>query len=195
MSVQAVASGRYQVERTLGHGGMAAVYLAHDRELDRPVALKVLAEHLADDDAFRRRFIREAKLAARLSHANVVQVYDTGEEAGRPYIVMECVAGETLARVLERRHKLPVREVREIGRQAALGLEHAHAAGLIHRDVKPQNLLVRDDGVLKIADFGIARAAEVSHLTELGTILGTAAYLAPEQARREAAKRRGRAGS
>jgi serine/threonine-protein kinase len=162
---------------------MASVYLARDRELDRPVALKVLAEQFVDDDAFRRRFIREARLAARLSHANVVQVYDTGEEDGRPYIVMEYVSGETLADVLARRRKLPVRETVDVGRQAALGLERAHAAGLIHRDVKPQNLLIRDDGVVKIADFGIARAAEVSRLTELGTVLGTAAYLAPEQAR------------
>jgi serine/threonine protein kinase len=183
--VHAVASGRYRVEQTLGHGGMASVYLARDRELDRPVALKVLAEQYADDDAFRRRFMREARLAARLSHANVVQVYDTGEEDGRPFIVMEYVRGETLADVLAHRRKLLVREVADIGRQAAHGLEHAHVAGLVHRDVKPHNLLVRDDGAVKIADFGIARAAEVSRLTELGTVLGTAAYLAPEQARGE----------
>jgi serine/threonine-protein kinase len=183
LSVQAVASGRYRVERTLGHGGMAAVYLARDRELDRPVALKVLAEHLADDETFRGRFVREARLAARLSHANVVQVYDTGEQDGRPYIVMEYVPGETLAQVLAHRRKLPADEVVEIGRQAARGLEHAHAAGLVHRDVKPQNLIVRDDGVVKIADFGIARAAEATKMTQLGTVLGTAAYLAPEQAR------------
>jgi serine/threonine-protein kinase len=162
---------------------MASVYLARDRELDRPVALKVLAEQFVEDDAFRRRFMREARLAARLSNANVVQVYDTGEEDGRPYIVMEYVSGETLADVLARRRSLPVREAMDVGRQAALGLEHAHKAGLVHRDVKPQNLLIRDDGAVKIADFGIARAAEVSRLTELGTVLGTAAYLAPEQAR------------
>jgi serine/threonine-protein kinase len=185
LSVQAVAGGRYRVEQTLGHGGMASVYLARDSELDRPVALKVLAEQYADDGAFRRRFVREARLAARLSHANVVQVYDTGEEGGRPYIIMEYVPGETLADLFEHRHKLPVRDVVGTGRQAALGLEHAHAAGLVHRDVKPQNLLIRDDGAVKIADFGIARAAEASRLTELGTVLGTAAYLAPEQARGE----------
>jgi eukaryotic-like serine/threonine-protein kinase len=183
--VHAVGSGRYRVEQTLGHGGMASVYLARDRELDRPVALKVLAEQYADDDAFRRRFMREARLAARLSHANVVQVYDTGEEDGRPFIVMEYVRGETLADVLARRRKLPASEAAAIGRQAAHGLGHAHVAGLVHRDVKPHNLLVRDDGAVKIADFGIARAAEVSRLTELGTVLGTAAYLAPEQARGE----------
>ncbi len=182
MSVDAVAAGRYRIERLLGHGGMASVYLARDRELDRPVALKLLAEHLVGDETFRERFVREARLAARLSHANVVQVYDVGEEDDRPFIVMEFVPGATLAAVLAQRGKLPVDEAVEIARQAALGLQSAHAAGLIHRDIKPQNLLVRDDGVVKIADFGIARAAEASRMTQLGTVLGTAAYLAPEQA-------------
>jgi serine/threonine protein kinase len=182
LSVEAVAAGRYRVERLLGHGGMASVYLARDGELDRPVALKLLAEHLADDQIFRERFVREARLAARLSHANVVQVYDAGEENDRPFIVMEFVPGKTLAEILTARGKLPVAEAVEIARQGALGLESAHAAGLIHRDIKPQNLLVREDGVVKIADFGIARAAEGSHVTQLGTVLGTAAYLAPEQA-------------
>ena len=177
-----LVDGRYRLERVLGRGGMATVYLGRDEELDRPVALKILAEHLAHDDAFRKRFVREAKLAARLSHPNVVQVYDAGEQDDRPYIVMEHVSGETLAHVLAMRGKLPPREAAEIGRQTALGLEDAHAAGLVHRDVKPQNVLVREDGVVKIADFGIARAAEASRLTQLGTVLGTAAYLAPEQA-------------
>jgi serine/threonine protein kinase len=182
LSVEAVAAGRYRVERTLGHGGMASVYLAHDAELDRPVALKVLAEHLTDDDAFRRRFLREARLAARLSHANVVQVYDAGEQDDRPFIVMEFVPGVTLAEMLAETGHLPFREAAGIAHQAALGLDSAHAAGLVHRDIKPQNLLVRGDGVVKIADFGIARAAELSHMTQLGTVLGTAAYLSPEQA-------------
>jgi serine/threonine-protein kinase len=173
------------VERLIGYGGMAGVYLAHDRELDRPVALKLLAEHLADDDAFRARFVREARIAARLSHPNVVQVYDTGEEEGRPFIVMEYVPGETLAKLLERHGALSPAEATPIAKQAALGLQHAHDSGLIHRDIKPQNLLVRTDGVVKITDFGIARALEASKLTQLGTVLGTAAYLAPEQARGE----------
>jgi serine/threonine protein kinase len=161
---------------------MATVHRARDSELGRPVALKLLAENLADDKAFRKRFVREGRLAARLSHPNVVQVYDVGESDGRPYIVMEYVPGETLASVLARRRKLPPSEAAGLAHQAALGLQAAHEAGLVHRDVKPQNLIVRDDGVLKIADFGIARAAEATRLTELGTILGTAAYLAPEQA-------------
>ncbi len=183
MSVETVAAGRYRIERVLGHGGMASVYVARDAELDRPVALKILADRLADDREFRRRFLREARLAARLSHANVVQVYDAGEDDKRPFIVMEYVDGVSLAEILAERGKLPVAEAAHIARQAALGLQSAHDADLVHRDVKPQNLLVRDDGVVKIADFGIARAAELSRVTQAGTVLGTAAYLAPEQAR------------
>jgi eukaryotic-like serine/threonine-protein kinase len=182
LSVESVAGGRYRLERALGHGGMASVFLCSDTELDRPVAVKLLAENLAGDPSFRERFVREAQLAAGLSHPNVVSVYDAGEEAGRPYIVMECVEGETLADVLVRRKRLPTQEAVGLALQACRGLEHAHAAGLVHRDVKPQNLLLGSDGVLKIADFGIARAAEATALTQVGTVLGTAAYLAPEQA-------------
>ena len=172
-----LAAGRYAIERELGRGGMATVYVARDQELQRPVAVKLLAEHLAADDTFRRRFLREARLAGRLSHPNVVQVFDAGDPDGRPFIVMEYVPGRTLADC----GKLPPARVAELGRQACAGLQHAHAAGLVHRDVKPGNLLLRDDGVLKIADFGIARAAETTRHTQAGTILGTAAYLAPEQ--------------
>jgi serine/threonine-protein kinase len=161
---------------------MASVLLARDAELDRPVAIKLLADNLADDESFRRRFVREARLAARLSHPNIVKVYDAGEDSGRPYIVMELVDGETLADVVASRGRLPPAEAVDLALQICAGLEHAHAAGLVHRDVKPQNLLVRPDGVVKIADFGIARAAEATRLTQVGTILGTVAYLAPEQA-------------
>jgi serine/threonine-protein kinase len=175
------AEGRYRIERTLGSGGMAVVYLAHDEELRRLVAIKVLAEHLSGDSAFRERFLQESRLASRLSHPNVVQVYDAGEAAGRPYIVMEYVEGDTLAE----RGKLAYEDAVPLALQACAGLQHAHAAGLVHRDVKPANLLVREDDVLKIADFGIARAAELTRLTQHGTVLGTAAYLAPEQAEGE----------
>jgi eukaryotic-like serine/threonine-protein kinase len=161
---------------------MASVYLGRDTELHRPVAIKLLAENLAGDESFRQRFVREARVAAGLSHPNVVSVYDAGEEAGRPYIVMECVEGETLADVLGRRRRLPTDEAVRLALQVCQGLEHAHAAGLVHRDVKPQNLLLGRDGTLKVADFGIARAAEPTALTQAGTILGTAAYLPPEQA-------------
>jgi eukaryotic-like serine/threonine-protein kinase len=172
-----LAAGRYRVERELGHGGMATVYLARDEQLDRLVALKLLPEQLADDETFHARFFREARLAARLGHPNVVHVFDAGEADSRPYIVMEYVPGLSLAEY----RKLPPGRVAELGVQACAGLQHAHDAGLIHRDVKPANLLLRDDGVLKVADFGIARAVESTRHTQAGTLLGTAAYLAPEQ--------------
>ena len=182
MTAETLAGGRYRVERTLGRGGMALVVLARDEELDRPVAIKLLAEQLALDAGLRERFLREARHAAALAHPNVVQVFDAGEDEGRPYIVMECVEGETLADVLARRHRLPWREAVGLALQVCAGLQHAHDAGLVHRDVKPQNLLLRADGTLKLVDFGIARAAEATRLTQAGTILGTAAYLSPEQA-------------
>jgi serine/threonine-protein kinase len=175
---EALAGGRYRIERTLGYGGMATVFLAHDDDLRRPVALKVLAEHIAGDETLRRRFLREARLAARLSHPNVVQVYDAGEADGQPYLVMEYVPGRTLAGS----GKLPASEAVQLMLQACAGLQHAHEAGLVHRDLKPANLLLREDGVLKITDFGIAQAADSTRLTQVGTVLGTAAYLAPEQA-------------
>jgi serine/threonine protein kinase len=177
-----VLAARYRIEQLLGQGGMASVYLAHDDELDRPVALKILADNLAGDATFRDRFEREARHAARLSHPNVVRVFDVGESEGRPFIVMEYVEGDTLADELVRHGALPPARAVELALQICSGLEAAHASGLVHRDVKPRNLLLRPDGVLKIADFGIARAAESTRLTEIGTILGTAAYLAPEQA-------------
>jgi eukaryotic-like serine/threonine-protein kinase len=175
---ETLAAGRYRIERALGHGGMAVVYLAYDEELHRQVAVKVLAAHLTGDDNFRARFLQESRLASRLSHPNVVQVYDAGEAEGSPYIVMEYVPGKTVAQ----RGKLSYAEAVPLGLQACAGLQHAHSAGLVHRDVKPANLLVREDDVLKVADFGIARTAELTRLTQHGTVLGTAAYLSPEQA-------------
>jgi serine/threonine protein kinase len=182
LSIQELAGGRYRTEEVLGRGGMAAVYSARDGELDRLVAVKVLAEHLADTPGFRERFLREAKLAAQLSHPNIVQVFDVGEEDGLPFIVMECVEGSTLADEAKQRGPLNAAEVVDLALQICGGLEHAHAAGLVHRDIKPQNLLLRPDGTVKIADFGIARAAETTKLTQAGSVLGTAAYLSPEQA-------------
>jgi serine/threonine protein kinase len=182
LSAQALANGRYRIEDVLGRGGMASVYLARDGELERPVAIKVLAEHLADTPDFHDRFLREARLAAQLSHPNIVQVFDVGEDNGRPFIVMECVEGATLADEMKERGKLEPAEVVDLALQICGGLEHAHAAGLVHRDIKPQNLLLRADGTVKIADFGIARAAETTRLTQIGSVLGTAAYLSPEQA-------------
>jgi serine/threonine protein kinase len=178
-------AGRYELVRLLGHGAMATVDLAHDVELDRQVALKRLAENLARDEDLERRFLREARLAARLSHPNVVRVFDVGEDDGRPFIAMEYVEGETLAELIARRGRLPAAEVARLGTQMCAGLAAAHAAGLVHRDVKPHNLLLGTDGVLKLGDFGIAAGHEGTRLTLAGTVLGTAGYLAPEQARGE----------
>jgi serine/threonine protein kinase len=178
----ATVAGRYEVERTLGRGGMATVYLARDATLQRLVALKILAEHLSGDAAFRERFLREARFAARLAHPNVVRAFNAGETDGRPYIVMEYVPGETVADLLEGRGQLSPAEAVDIGQQACAGLQHVHEHGLVHRDVRPQNLLLRDDGCIKLGDLGIARAADWTQLTMHGTILGTAAYLSPEHA-------------
>jgi serine/threonine-protein kinase len=164
---------------------MAVVDLTRDIELDRPVALKRLAENLARDEDLRRRFLREARLAARLAHPNVVRVFDVGDDDGRPFIAMEYVEGETLAELLARRGRLRPSEVASLGVQACAALAAAHAAGLVHRDVKPQNLLLGADGSLRLGDFGIAFGHEGTQLTLVGTVLGTAGYLAPEQARGE----------
>jgi serine/threonine protein kinase len=175
-------AGRYEIGKRLGHGGMATVYLARDRELSRSVALKILADNLAGDDNLRKRFKREARLAAKLDHPNVVQVYDVGEEGDRPFIVMECVDGHSLADRLDRPRGLPAAERLPVLQQMCEGLGHAHERGLVHRDVKPQNLLLRkSDGCLKIVDFGIARAVEETRLTQTGRVVGTDRYMAPEQ--------------
>jgi len=154
---------------------MAVVYRARDEELDRIVAIKLLADNLAGEPGFRRRFLREARLAARLQHPNIVQIYDTGERDGQPFIVMEYVAGESLAERLGREGKLAPADAVTLALQICAGLEHAHQAGLVHRDVKPHNLLLGADGTAKITDFGIARSSHGTRLTEIGSVLGTAA--------------------
>jgi serine/threonine protein kinase len=182
-----LVAGRYELGRRLGIGGMSTVQLALDRRLERHVAVKLLAEHLADDPAFVSRFRREALAAARLVHPNVVQVFDFGfdEEAHQHYIVMEHVPGRSCAELLRERGHLDVGEAVDVVVQACRGLEYAHRNGVVHRDVKPGNLLVAEDGGVKLADFGIAKATEQSSITQVGSVLGTAAYLAPEQARGE----------
>lgn len=174
--------GRYAVRSELGRGGMAAVYLAHDLELDRPVALKVLPGSTADEE-FLHRFRREAQTAARLAHPNIVHVFDTGEDDGELFIVMEYVEGESLAELLAREERIEPTRALELADQACAALAYAHSQGVVHRDVKPANILLRTDGVLKVADFGIASAADATALTQAGTLLGTASYVAPEQAR------------
>jgi serine/threonine protein kinase len=180
---------RYRLERRLGVGGMATVQLAFDTRLERNVAVKLLAEHLADDSSFVSRFRREALAAARLVHPNVVQVFDFGldDETHRNFIVMEYVDGHSCAELLRDRGTLPPGEAVEILAQSCRGLDYAHRNGVVHRDVKPGNLLRSRDGMVKLADFGIAKAAEQSDITKVGSVLGTAAYLAPEQARGEPA--------
>jgi eukaryotic-like serine/threonine-protein kinase len=175
---------RYELGHRLGHGGMATVYCAHDLKLDRQVAIKLLADNFAGDPELRKRFSREARLAARLDHPNVVQVFDVGEDEGRPFIVMEHVDGGTVAdRINGRRRSLPGSEAIRLLSQLCDGLGHAHTKKLIHRDIKPQNLLLRSsDDCLKITDFGIARAAEeTTRLTRPGKVIGTDRYMAPEQ--------------
>jgi serine/threonine-protein kinase len=178
-------AGRYRLDRRLGAGGMSTVHLGLDTVLERSVAVKLLAEHLADDDDFIARFRREALAAAKLVHPNVVQVFDSGfdEESHRHFIVMEYVEGYSVAEMLREQKALPVGESVGIVGQACRGLAYAHRHGVIHRDVKPGNLLVNPEGVVKLADFGIAKAAEDSRITQIGSVLGTAAYLSPERAR------------
>ncbi|MEA2133555.1 MAG: eukaryotic-like serine/threonine-protein kinase [Solirubrobacteraceae bacterium] len=180
---------RYRLERRLGVGGMSTVQLAFDTRLERYVAVKLLAEHLAEDASFVSRFRREALAAARLVHPNVVQVFDFGldDETGRNFIVMEHVDGHSCAEILRDQGALPPDEAVGILTQACRGLDYAHRNGVVHRDVKPGNLLRSHEGVVKLADFGIAKAAEDSEITKAGSVLGTAAYLSPEQARGEKA--------
>jgi serine/threonine-protein kinase len=185
MSTPKEVSGRYRLDRRLGAGGMSTVFMALDTVLERPVAVKLLAEHLADDEAFVARFRREALAAARLQHPNIVQVFDSGldEPSGRHYIVMEYVEGPSCADMIRDQGVLDIAEAVHIVRDACHGLDYAHRAGVVHRDVKPGNLLISNDtGAAKLADFGIAKAAEQTRITQVGSVLGTAAYLSPEQA-------------
>jgi serine/threonine protein kinase len=186
MATPTEVAGRYNVERRLGAGGMSTVFLATDTVLERSVAIKLLAEHLAEDEAFVIRFRNEALAAARLQHPNVVQVFDSGEDGSsqRHYIVMEYVEGPSCADLLREHKLLDVEDSVRIVSDACHGLDYAHRAGVVHRDVKPGNLLVANEtGTTKLADFGIAKAAEQTRVTQVGSVLGTAAYLSPEQAR------------
>lgn len=174
---------RYELGRQLGSGGMARVYLGHDRLLDRRVAIKVLSEPYASDPQFVERFRREASHAAGLNHPNIVAVYDRGEVDGSYFIVMEYLAGPDLKQVIRQRAPLPPLEAIDDTQQILAALGAAHRRDVIHRDVKPQNVLVAEDGHLKVTDFGIARAGAEADMTEAGSVIGTAQYLSPEQAR------------
>ncbi len=185
MSASTIA-GRYVLGERLGYGGMSTVQVAMDRRLERQVAVKLLAEHLADDPQFISRFKREALSAARLVHPNIVQVFDFGldQASGRYYIVMEYIRGRSGAEILREEVRLGVADTLELVDGACRGLAHAHRMGVVHRDVKPGNIMRSDDGAVKLADFGIAKAmaGDMSQITQAGSVLGTAAYLAPEQA-------------
>lgn len=174
--------GRYRIDRLLGAGGMGVVYRGVHIELGRPVAIKVLKPDLATDARLVTRFKAEARAAASLNHPNLAAVHDVAEADGFHYFVMDLVEGEDLGTVIEREHSLSLRQSLELAELVARALDHAHAKGVIHRDVKPQNILIGRDGTVKLTDFGIARALEGSRLTATGVMMGTPEYLAPEQA-------------
>jgi eukaryotic-like serine/threonine-protein kinase len=178
-------SGRYLLEERVASGGMASVWRAHDEVLARTVAVKLLHDHLAADDGFRERFRREAIAAAKLTHPNVVSLYDTGTDGDNVFLVMEFIDGTTLKDVIRAQGALDIAQTASIGEQVARALDYAHSRRLVHRDVKPANILIGNDGAVKVADFGIAKADQHDDLTKTGMVLGTAAYVAPEQIRGE----------
>ena len=173
---------RYQIIKTIGEGGMANVYLAYDTILDRNVAVKVLRGDLAQDEKFVRRFQREALSASSLSHPNIVEVYDVGEDNGQYYIVMEYIEGKHLKQLLKKRGNLTVTEVIDIMLQITDGMALAHDSYIIHRDIKPQNIMILENGLVKITDFGIAMAMNAAQLTQTNSVMGSVHYLPPEQA-------------
>ncbi len=173
---------RYQIIKSIGEGGMANVYLAYDTILDRNVAVKILRGDLANDEKFVRRFQREALSASSLSHANIVEVYDVGEDNGNYYIVMEYIEGKHLKELIKKRGKLTLSETLDIVSQVCDGLATAHDSYIIHRDIKPQNIMILDSGLVKITDFGIAMALNSTQLTQTNSVMGSVHYLPPEQA-------------
>src|SRR5262245_40107098 len=178
MSAHPTAIQRYQVVRRLAQGGMGALYLAWDPALKRQVAIKLLVH---DEDELRERFAREAQSAASLDHPNIVTIFDVGEVDGRPFIAMEYIRGETLAEIIRSKSPMPVSRKLALIQELCAGLFYAHQAGIVHRDVKPSNAIVDTQGSLKVLDFGIARLAESSGMTQAGTLVGTLNYISPEQ--------------
>lgn len=173
---------RYEVQESIGEGASAVTYRGWDERLERVVAIKILRQHLANDDSYVRRFRQEARSAASVSHGNVVDVYDFGQEEGALFIVMQYIDGEDLKHLIQREAPLPAGRVRSITGQVLEGLQAIHASGIVHRDIKPQNVLIGRDGIARVTDFGVAHLDEDSGLTTAGTTVGTAAYMAPEQA-------------
>ena len=177
-----VLSGRYRLEAKLGSGGMSTVYLARDETLDRPVAVKVMHREMSEQADQLQRFRQEARAVAKLSHPNVVSVIDAGEDGGHPYIVFEYVEGETLKQRIDRVGALDTQEAIAYAIEVARGLGVAHARNMVHRDIKPQNVLIDEEGRAKLTDFGISRQLEQDGVTATGRVLGTTDYVAPEQA-------------
>ena len=173
---------RYEIIRSIGEGGMANVYLAHDIILNRDVAVKILRGDLANDEKFVRRFQREAISSSSLNHPNIVEMYDVGEDDGKYFIVMEYIEGKTLKSLIKRRGALTLPEVIDIMLQLTSGIAHAHESYIIHRDIKPQNVMILEDGTVKITDFGIAMALNSNELTQTNSVMGSVHYLPPEQA-------------
>ena len=183
LSTGTILSGRYEIQEKIGVGGMAVVYRGRDLKLERNVTVKVLKEEFTAEDDFKSRFTTEARSAARLSHPNIVNVYDVGEDNGIYYIVMEYVHGDTLKKVIKENAPLDEVVTLSIAIQMAAALANAHKNGVVHRDIKPENILISVDGTIKITDFGIARAADVSTVTMTTNAVGSVYYFSPEQAR------------
>jgi serine/threonine protein kinase len=182
---QQTIADRYELKHIVGSGGMSTVYCAFDTMLERNVALKILHDQFGGDAEYVERFRREARSVAQLSHPNIVTVIDRGEEEGKQFIVFELIEGDNVKELVERGGPLPVRRALELGLEVARALAFAHGQGLVHRDVKPQNILLNDEGRAKVTDFGIARSLDTLSNTQTGTVLGTSHYIAPEQARGE----------
>lgn len=179
-----VISNKYEVLEKIGVGGMATVYRAKDKKLNREVALKVLKDEYTTDSDFIKRFNQEAQSAASLTHSNIVSVYDVGNENEIYYIVMELIKGKTLKEIIKEEKQLSWKWSVNIAKQIALALDTAHKNGLIHRDIKPHNIIITDDGVAKVTDFGIAKAITTATMTAFGNTMGSVHYLSPEHARR-----------
>jgi serine/threonine protein kinase len=177
------ALGKYRIQQELGRGAMAIVYRGYDPDLGREVAIKVLPPHMAGQAGLVERFLREARSAARLKHPNIVTIYDVGQDGDHYYFVMEYLEGMELGDYIQRRGPLPLDEVVGIVRPLAAALDYAHRSGVVHRDIKPGNIVIGAQGEPKLTDFGIARATEEARLTSTGAIVGTPQYMAPEQAR------------
>jgi len=179
-SVESNLGGRYVLEQELGRGGMGVVYLARDSQLDRPVALKFLGNLVDSSEEFRQRFVREARTAAKISHPNIIAIYDISASVGKAYIAMEYVDGPSLHKYLTSKGGLKARETINVIVQACNALAAIHEAGIVHRDIKPDNILIAKGGLIKLTDFGLAKA-EDSRMTRTGVVMGTPSYMAPEQ--------------